>query len=343
MSSKRKARGKSSEPDRKRSRPASLEEEEEILDPAWPRTVQAGTGKVLVDKMVETLWPTSSEELRQTFKKNGYLLIRQAIPRSQVESARSVILGDMLSTGFLDDDTYLDACISSTADGDGPKLLNRQDLAQRAELNSVLEHETLQGIFEDLFHECREDQEPLQEPEQTGLGRRNNDPILVPKRQQKPPNTCSCSDPAGQTTVRPLPYKWLRAVGPNLNTGPHIDRVYFAKIPSIITAWVPLGDNATTLGSIIVASGSHQSPHFAKFRQVYGSTTVGKDGTHSGWVSQDPADIDVKFGLEIEWKSADVRMGDVVVLDKDLLHMSSNNVCRPPTYRLSCDVRWVCI
>ncbi|KAJ3010670.1 hypothetical protein HKX48_007292 [Thoreauomyces humboldtii] len=201
----------------------------------------------------------------------------------------------------------------------GPGLLQRQDLATSNQSRTALEHPTLKRILNIVFASSSAG-------EDSGRGSHDTSPP---------------ADDRPVPLIAPHPYKWLRAVGPGGNTGPHVDRVYF---PDLHTIWIPLGDVPTNLGSMIVARRSHKSPAFTTFQDAQSRKTLGKDGTHSGYATNDPNDIaelfDVQPRAALEWVTDDVEMGDVVVLHNRTLHMTATNTMEPPTWRISCDTRW---
>jgi len=132
--------------------------------------------------------------------------------------------------------------------------------------------------------------------------------------------------------VIPMPYKWLRAVQYDKFTGVHMDRVYFDSCISDIlhTTWIPLGDISTSEGSLMVIPGSHKSDQFLE----YSKTRVGKDGTESGWLSDDANSI-----KGVQWATTNFEIGDLCVIHPSLIHMTSSNTT--DRYRISCDVRWL--
>ncbi|KAI9203041.1 uncharacterized protein BJ171DRAFT_600481 [Polychytrium aggregatum] len=161
----------------------------------------------------------------------------------------------------------------------------------------------------------------------------------------------SCRAPCGPSAdisteprwgIKTLPFKWLRAVGPDLFTGPHLDRVYLSsRSPRLLTAWIPLGAIAIEMGSLMVVPGSNSSPQFHPLRTNYGASSVGKDGTASGWIASDPNEIEGKTGLPqdtVQWLGADYQPGDVCIIGLDVLHMTSTNTT--DRWRISCDTRW---
>lgn len=137
-------------------------------------------------------------------------------------------------------------------------------------------------------------------------------------------------------------YKWLRAVGHAEFTGLHTDRVFLGRgTPRLLTAWMPLGALPPEQGSLLVAAGSHRLPEFATLRAGYGQSQVGKDGTRSGWLTDNGASLAGQVGAAaVDWRVANCMPGDVVVLGLDVLHMSASNESSPPCIRLSCDTRW---
>lgn len=86
--------------------------------------------------------------------------------------------------------------------------------------------------------------------------------------------------------------------------------------------------------------GSHRLRAFGGVRAGYGRTAVGRDGTRSGWLADDGAKIGALVGHPhaVDWRTANMRAGDVVVLHAEALHMSAANVSG--RLRLSCDTRW---
>lgn len=156
-----------------------------------------------------------------------------------------------------------------------------------------------------------------------------------------------------KTVAKPLPYKWLRAVGTGLFTGLHCDYVYvghLAPVDSMITFWIPIAKTITTNeGSLIIAAGSHQDYQWKQVRDIYGKTTVGRDGTASGWLTSDPSNLRdwllprssprLKNPNLPIWLSEDFEAGDVVALNLGVMHITATNTTRK--WRLSCDERFI--
>ncbi|KAK9811194.1 hypothetical protein WJX73_009390 [Symbiochloris irregularis] len=137
-------------------------------------------------------------------------------------------------------------------------------------------------------------------------------------------------------------YKWLRAVARQEFTGVHADSVYLGKgSQRMLTAWLPLGDVPRQQGAMMVCRGSHRKRAFSRLQQGYGSSSVGQDGTCSGWLGSHPDDLADLVGnrYAIDWRTADLGAGDVVVLSLGIIHMTAPN--ETDQVRISCDTRWL--
>ena len=67
-------------------------------------------------------------------------------------------------------------------------------------------------------------------------------------------------------------------------TGLHTDRVFLGRGSSrLLTVWLPLGDVPVEHGGLLVCHGSHRLRAFAPLRATYGASSVGRDGTSSGY------------------------------------------------------------
>ncbi|KAI8822107.1 uncharacterized protein EV422DRAFT_417266 [Fimicolochytrium jonesii] len=289
---------------------------------AFPRTVKAGGGSVIASQMRPTPPDSSVDILRSNFENDGYLYVKGYLDRRDVLKARQRILSDMRGNGFVG--SHHGADLASQADilelerdGQGPQLLNRQELARAEPVLNVLEHPKLFELLEAVFSPCAS-------AGCDGETRRK-----------------ATKSAASPLTIRAHPYKWLRAVPPGQNTGPHIDKVYF---PHLQTIWLPLDDIQTSLGSLLLVPGSHTSPAFSHLHGTYGNSSVGKDGTVSGYLCADPNEIASKFNVTdstaLHWVTDDMEMGDVILVNNRTIHCSATNVSAPPRWRISCDTRW---
>lgn len=131
-------------------------------------------------------------------------------------------------------------------------------------------------------------------------------------------------------------YKWLREVGRTGFTGYHFDNVYMGRgSKRLLTCWTPFGDIPINQGTLAVCVGSHRLPEFAKVRDTYGHMDVDRDKVE-GWFTNDPMEVTQKFGGE--WRTAEMRAGDVLIITMFTLHGSTNNTTN--RWRLSCDTRF---
>ena len=258
-----------------------------------------------------------AHELLARLNGDGYLLFRALIPREDVVGARSVIAGDLRRGGFVagaregeggddDGDGRLRIAPGKDKEGAGPNLLARQDLANHPSVFSVLQHPNLRRLMTILLNPTPE-------------------PSPVPSADAASPS------PPPPPPALTHPYKWLRAVPTLLHTGPHRDATYFpsSTYPSLLTAWVPLGDLAPELGTLVCATPSAQASADAADSAI----RLGADGTRSGWITNEAR----LAGME--WVTESVRMGDVVVLGRERVHCSSVNMT--DEWRVSCDTRWM--
>lgn len=218
-------------------------------------------------------------------EEDGYLLLRGLLPREEVLRAREVIADDLRKGGFVDEGTDKD---------------NEGGLRIKA------------GT-EDPGPKLLARQDLACHPDVLNVLEHRSLRALMARLLSPSP------------TTKTHPYKWLRAVPTSLHTGPHLDSTYFpsSQYPSLLTAWIPLGDLSPSLGTIVVATSSSLS---------LAPVELGSDGTRSGW-------IEGVEGLETGWVTEWVRMGDVVVIGRERVHCSSVNV--EGEWRLSCDTRWM--
>lgn len=265
-------------------------------------TCTAGTGTIKITEMVEStsLYLLQSFTLlREQLKTNGYLLIRNIIPN--VDKARHTILLDLKTNGYTNASSDISAKMSISP---WPIHKPGPSLLSRYDL---MQDESVMDALESeeiryLMNELIDD-----------LG--DND------------------------TIECLPYKWLRAVGSGLYTGPHLDRVYLGKNPHLLTCWIPIGNISVSNGALVVAHASHSLPQFKRLREEYGKKPAGKDGTNSGWIHDDPRLIESMYNTgPIDWRSTDFKAGDICIFGIDLLHVSATNML--DEWRISCDTRW---
>jgi ectoine hydroxylase-related dioxygenase (phytanoyl-CoA dioxygenase family) len=188
--------------------------------------------------------------------------------------------------------------------GDSPNLLNYQEwIRNQPNLIKVLENENLNSIFKFI-----------------------------------------CSSELVET----LKFKWLRAVGNLKYTGLHNDDFYMGYISKdLLTAWIPLQDISLKNGGLIVARTSHDtnSRKWSKIHRYYAKFDKSIPDTNNGWICDDPNELKSLVGerkcklIEYDWVSCDYEMGDVCILNLDVLHLTAANTGKK--WRLSCDTRWI--
>lgn len=210
-------------------------------------------------------------------------------------NARQMIVADLAANGFVSPSTASDPSsplyITSPPDA-SPRLLDRNDLQRHPTLLAAVEHPLLHKVMSSLL---------------------------------------GAADAVDSNQLQTHPYKWLRAVGPQLFTGPHVDATYFPShlYPSLLTAWIPLAPTTPALGSLLIAPALKSLPL---------ELGKGSDGTKAGWIKGAKAQREL---AEARWLSEEMKMGDVVIIDPGrCVHMSSRNVVQPGQWRISCDTRW---
>jgi len=121
------------------------------------------------------------------------------------------------------------------------------------------------------------------------------------------------------------PRNIARIIFPNntLHTTPsHQDYIHVQGTEETYTAWIPLGDCPTNLGSLAVLAGSHRTG-ILPVHQAYGAGGVGID-TES---------------LTNRWVGGDFSIGDVIVFHSLTVHKALPNQS-PNQIRLSVDYRY---
>ncbi|KAJ3111870.1 hypothetical protein HDU96_005266 [Phlyctochytrium bullatum] len=293
----------------------------------YPLPLKAGNGNITATEMHEVSAASSEKVLRKCLKRDGYLLVRGALEGEHILEARRAVLDDLKEHGFIRDSTEAGILLP---DGKLPSLLDRQDLAHHPKVQAVLENSKLRTLATKLLQ--------LDDTERSEDG-----PSRKKRKRSKAAADTAVADGCSEATpsLMTIPFKWLRAVPKDLYTGPHLDRVYLgAGSQRLLTIWMPLGDLTAEQGTLVVAAGSHRLPRFKRLREEYGQRPAGKDGTKSGWITEDPAQIPELYDIEggIEWVAADLKAGDLIVLGLDVLHMSSTNCT--DDWRLSVETRW---
>jgi hypothetical protein len=341
----------------------SNEWENKKADAIFPQLLSAGTGQVTAFEMIPCHLDMPIAQHREFLQKHGYLYLKSTLPRKHVFEARKVIMDDMRKNGFIVNGT--ESRINDAKQDESPSLLSRQDLAHSKAVLAVTENLKLYDLIAGLLDLEKDSQLSL-----TSEASRIDIVDKTPRTRNKHANTGSDakaqakrSQPPKPSSPHPtiltLPFKWLRAVKSNLCTGPHLDRVYLGNgSQNLLTIWTPLGDIPARQGGLCIAAGSHRRPEFEKLRTEYGMKPAGKDGTKSGWITENPEEIAGMYGIPtnedcdgsdkggnmeekeggIRWVTADFEAGDIVLFGLDVLHMTVNN--STDCWRLSVETRW---
>lgn len=327
----------------RRKRKSRDEDEAIAPNPSASFRMLGGTGTITARFMRDSgaLWRDRDDAaLRARLADDGYVLLRRALDPAAVRAAARCVLRALRRARpeafarFGNDDA---ASPSSSDDvlavgASGLGLLSMPEVAQLPKVRDVLEHPSLFALADALLRPAAAD-------------------------------TAVCAEHQSSSIIT-AKYKWLRAVAGGEFTGVHVDRVFLGGggHDALVTLWIPLGAVRRVDGPIMVARGSHRSKDFKNFRETYGRSDVGADGTHSGWATDDASQLpgllrkmngrgnanrNGSSSCDVDWRTADFEPGDVVALGVDACHMSASNESGANTaggkgarVRLSCDTRW---
>jgi hypothetical protein len=223
-----------------------------------------------------------------------------------VLQARRVILEALEAAGDLRIGSDPSLGVQREADTRMVGLLDRQHIANKIEVKSLLESPVLANTVAKILGSRGSEEQPG-----AGVG------------------------VGGLVTTE---YKWLRAVAKGEFTGAHTDRVYVGEgSQRLLTVWLPLGEVSPEQGAMRVLEASHRPlPGLEELREVYGRSKVGGDGTRSGWIGVEEAKAVEVSGAK--WVTTTFQPGDVCVLGLDTIHMTGPN--QTERLRISCDTRW---
>jgi hypothetical protein len=136
----------------------------------------------------------------------------------------------------------------------------------------------------------------------------------------------------GEALVGVVPHKWLRAVGPGLQTGWHVDRTYLESVlgqAKVVSCWIPLGTVTPANGGLVICESDGDW-----VRERCRERRLQEDGTRSGWIELSEEELSRTRLFTTVYEP-----GDVVLFGADVVHCTAINTM--PTLRLSCDVRFV--
>ncbi len=144
------------------------------------------------------------------------------------------------------------------------------------------------------------------------------------------------------TTAMRYPRVLVRIKASGGHTGIHSDSVYIGRgSTNVLTCWTPLGDIDAEQGTLALCAGSHKLDSFAGLRATYGRHDPDRDAIKGannapGHFSFDLDDVTDRFGGT--WKSANFRVGDVLIFPITTLHCGLQN--HTDRYRMSADARF---
>ena len=261
--------------------------------------VLGGVGFVTARSMdVHDVAATSARTVRDALRRDGFVCLRGVLRRSAVVAAKHATLARLARVNpaaFANPADPSDGALVPNARGLGA-LDAQAMIAAAPEVRAVVEADELFDIAEALLFPERDEDDfgddgppVLFPPRETSRhvsrceGRRSTT-TRTPSRTNTPPSRGRAMTPK---------YKWLRAVAGGEFTGAHADRVFLrGGTPRFLTAWIPFGDVAIEDGALLIARGSHADPAFATVREAYVERgAVGADGTRSGWLTDDAAEV----------------------------------------------------
>ncbi|KAI7081884.1 hypothetical protein KC356_g8800 [Hortaea werneckii] len=280
-----------------------------------------------VGRMKETSIETPMEEMRRRFEQDGYLFVRNVMPRQDVFDVRQAYFEHLAPTGILKPGTNpRDGIFDSTQNPvvhngvggrDLPEDRDRLDRLVTAHTHPMydflLEHPKLRGFVREFMGWERD--------------------VLIKRTL-------------------------LRHNVPNgFSTGIHYDRIFLRQGEAeFLTAWVPIGDcspeggglmyleDSTEVGKAMEADFMERAAHFSREERINGfNANMAKDGQLSHNVHALSAEImDGKFGggKRRRWLVGDFKAGDVVFHNPYMIHGAVKNEDPQGRIRLATDLRF---
>ncbi|GAB1742741.1 hypothetical protein NU219Hw_g8453t1 [Hortaea werneckii] len=280
-----------------------------------------------VGRMREVSVDTPMEEMRRRFEEDGYLFVRNVMPRDDVLDVRQAYFEHLAPTGILKPGTSpRDGIFDSTQDPvvhngvggrDLPEDRDRVDRLVTAHThpmyNFLLEHPKLRGFVREFMGWDKD--------------------VLVKR-----------------TLLR-------HNVPHGFSTGIHYDRIFLRQGEAeFLTAWVPIGDcsaeggglmymeDSTEVGKAMEADFMQRAAHFIKEERINSfNANMAKDGQLSHNVHALSEEImDGKFGggKRRRWLVGDYKAGDVVFHNPYMIHGAVKNEDPQGRIRLATDLRF---
>ncbi|KAK5723255.1 hypothetical protein LTR15_004952 [Elasticomyces elasticus] len=302
-----------------------------VYEPKQLPKLRSNYGAYLDERNVgwlrETSIDTPLEEVRARFGADGYIYMKNLIPREEVLDVRQNYFEHLQPTGILKPgtspregifDTTQDPIVHNGVGGkDLPEDLERQRLLQSAHTLPVylafLEHPDLRSFIR-KFLGCERD--------------------VIVKRTL------------------------LRHNVPNgLSTGCHYDRIFLRAGEEFLTAWVPFGDctaaggglmymeSSTDIGKAMEEDFMKRAEHFTPEERINGfNLNMAKDGQLTHNVSELDEQLSSTHasatGVRRKWLAANYEAGDVIFHNPYMLHAAVKNEDPLGRIRLSTDLRF---
>jgi len=255
--------------------------------------------------------------LRERFETNGYLYVKNFLPRDAVLAARRSIVERLAGEGVLDPNR-------DPIEG----ILAPEHLEPLEVEGATIQQMKVPNFRPDLSRENEEVTRVCFGPELQGFYNRFfGEPALH------------------------FDYTWLRLVGPGLGTSPHCDWVYMSRgSRKLMTSWIPYGVIPLEVGGLILLEGSHrQAARIRKYldadvddycenkpEQVQRVKIEG-NWAHQGSLSNRPDTLNQKF--KGRWLTSEqFEPGDFLTFRMDLIHASLDN--HSDQLRISTDIRY---
>ena len=256
------------------SSPKSPSEHDDITAPSynysprnscqnWPKELNACTSSITVSQVQSYSASTSLPILRKQLRKDGYLVLRNILPRSSVIQSRNIILEDMWNNGFvpsadseeiMKDDTEKSRIAELS-------LLSRQDLARHPKILNMLEYPPLFDLVADLLESDVEDEVDNDDKLQRKKRKKRKISDQASRHSSIADNNRPSKHPkpiSPHPLILTIPFKWLRAVPTNLCTGPHLDVI---KMQSPLDFFTNLSTASVSRSWFQPASYNMDTPH----------------------------------------------------------------------------------
>jgi hypothetical protein len=304
-------------------------------------------------------------------REDGYLLLRDLVPREAVLTGSRYILEQLQRVGWVAGDVHTEA--------------KRADSLAPPPILGEVQPPSLLYLHEEAEDGAGGDPAKLNggvarfRPSTNDAGPNSFIASPAVRRVAEAPELHAlCQRLLEAKQVATLDYKWLRMMLPQQATSFHVDHCFFhedyrrkpgteitaaANVlerpathlagsvsqresdeqgrPQILTAWLPWCDIDIETGGLAVLRGSNSLPGFEQLRRSYCAVDVSNtDITDASFFTEDPREL-LQFDSGAQWVTAEFRAGDVLLFGMHTFHGGVvNNSSSPPRVRLSSDIRF---